>query len=107
MNSYQRYLGMVRGESVDIVPRIPILMHFAADHISAGYGDFCRDWCIKVEANRRLVEEFDFDQLDVMSDPWVEAADFEGQLTGDCHRRQGNMIDDGETIGGEGATCFP
>jgi len=76
MNSYERYIGMVRGEKVDIVPRIPILMHFAADYIGAGYGDFCRDWQVKVEANRRLVADFGLDQVDVMSDPWVEAADF-------------------------------
>ncbi len=80
MNSYERYMGMVRGEAVDCVPRIPILMHFAADYIGASYGDFCRDWRVKVEANRRLIEDFGFEQLDVMSDPWVEASDFGGEI---------------------------
>ncbi len=79
-SAYQRYLGMVQGEAVDVVPRIPILMHFAADYIGAKYGDFCRDWRVKVEANRRLVEDFDFEQLDVMSDPWVEASDFGSRI---------------------------
>lgn len=80
MNSYERYMAMIRGEPVDFVPRIPILMHFAADYVGASYGDFCRDWRVKVEANRRLVDDFGFEQLDVMSDPWVEASDFGGRI---------------------------
>jgi MtaA/CmuA family methyltransferase len=71
---------MVRGEKVDFVPRIPILMHFAADYVRANYGDFCRDWRVKVEANRRLVQDFGFEQLDVMSDPWVEASAFGSEI---------------------------
>jgi MtaA/CmuA family methyltransferase len=80
MNSFERYMGMARGEKVDVVPRIPILMHFAAQHIKASYADFARDPEVLVKANQRLVEDFGFDQLDVMSDPWREMVDFGGRI---------------------------
>ena len=38
MTGKQRYSAMLRGEAVDFVPRIPILMQFAADHIAASAG---------------------------------------------------------------------
>ncbi len=74
-------MGMVRGERIDFVPRIPILMHFAARYIGAGYGDFARDFRVMFEANKRLVEDFGFEQLDVMSDPYRETSDFGGEIT--------------------------
>jgi MtaA/CmuA family methyltransferase len=80
MNSYERYIGMVKGQKVDCVPRIPILMHFAAKYIDAAYADFAGQYQVMVEANRRLVEDFGFDQLDVMSDPWREATGFGAQI---------------------------
>ncbi len=80
MNSYERYLGMVNGQKVDCVPRIPILMHFAAKHINASYADFAGNYQVLVEANRRLVEDFGFDQLDVMSDPWRETTGFGAKI---------------------------
>ena len=81
MNGFQRYMGMVRGRKVDIVPRIPILMHFAARHIHASYADFARDYRVLFEANKRLVLDFGFEQLDIMSDPYRETSAFGGQIT--------------------------
>ncbi|MCP4709122.1 MAG: hypothetical protein GY869_10895 [Planctomycetes bacterium] len=80
MNSYERYMGMIRGEKVDIVPRIPILMHFAVRHINADFAAFACDHKVLVQANRQLVGDFGIDQLDIMSDPWREMADFGGQI---------------------------
>ncbi len=80
MNSYERVMATLEGRKADCVPRIPILMHFAASYIGASYGDFCRDHRIKVRANRKLVEEIGFDQLDVMSDPWTETTAFGGAI---------------------------
>lgn len=80
MTGYERYMGMVNGEKVDFVPRIPILMHFAAKHINATYADFARDYKVLVEANRRLVKDYGFDQLDIMSDPYRETCDFGGEI---------------------------
>ncbi len=80
MNSYERVMATVEGRKADCVPRIPILMHFAARYVDASYGDFCLDHHVKAEANRRLVLDFGFDQLDVMSDPWTETTAFGGAI---------------------------
>ena len=81
MNSYERYMGMVKGQKVDIVPRTPILMHYAADFVNATYEEFCKDYSIMCKANIALVEEFGFDQLDIMSDPYRETTAWGGQIT--------------------------
>jgi MtaA/CmuA family methyltransferase len=80
MNGYERVMAMVSGEKADCVPRIPILMHFAARHIGASYADFAGNHRVLVEANMSLVREFGFDQLDVMSDPWRETSAFGGVI---------------------------
>lgn len=80
MNNYERYMGMVRGEKVDIVPRIPILMFFAARYGGVTYGRFAADVDSFVQANIKLIEDFGFDQLDVMCDPYRETTDFGGQI---------------------------
>lgn len=80
MNSFERYMKMVKGEKVDFVPRVPILMHFAAKYINASYNNFSRDYRILVQANRSLVQNFGIDQLDIMSDPWRETSAFGGKI---------------------------
>jgi len=80
MNSYQRYTGMVKGQKVDIVPRIPILMHFAADYYNAPYSAFAGDYKVMTAAKLKLVKAFDFDLVDVMSDPYRETTAFGGQI---------------------------
>ncbi len=80
MNGYERIMEMVRGGRPDVVPRIPILMHFAARYIGASYADFAGDHAVMVEANRKLVQDFGFDQLDVMSDPYRETTAFGGEI---------------------------
>lgn len=80
MNSYERYVGMVRGETVDVVPRIPILMHFAAQYAGISYATFAGKPDAMVAANIRLVEDFGFEQLDVMSDPYRETTAFGAEL---------------------------
>jgi len=71
---------MLRGESVDFVPRIPILMQFAADHIGAKYGQFCNDYRVKVEGNIRCAEDFGLDLVGVMSDPYVETQGYGAEI---------------------------
>jgi MtaA/CmuA family methyltransferase len=80
MNNYERYMGMVRGEKVDIVPRIPILMHYCPKHIRTTYADFARDPLVMFEANKQLALDFGFEQLDIMSDPYHETTAFGGQI---------------------------
>ena len=72
---------MVKGEKVDFVPRIPVLMHFAADHIKASYADFARDHKVMCDANIALVTDYGIDQLDVMSDAYCETSAWGGKIT--------------------------
>lgn len=76
MTGHQRYTAMVRGEAVDFIPRIPILMQFAAAHIGAKYGAFCSDYRVKAEGNVRCAEDFGLDLVGVMSDPYSETQGF-------------------------------
>lgn len=80
MNSYERYLAVMNQAPCDMVPRLPILMAFAANHIGATYGGFASDYKILVEANRRCVEDFGFDQVSVISDPYRETTGFGGDV---------------------------
>ena len=42
MTGYERYMAVLRGEPCDVLPRLPILMAFAARYIGATYGEFAR-----------------------------------------------------------------
>lgn len=72
---------MVRGEKVDFVPRIPVLMHFGADHLGVSYADFASSAETMFKVNRKLVQDFGFDQLDIMSDPYRETSACGGKIT--------------------------
>jgi MtaA/CmuA family methyltransferase len=78
MTSRERYLAVLRGDAPDIVPRIPILMQFAAEHIGSNYGAFASDHRVLVEANLRCAAEFGLDQLSTISDPYRETSAFGG-----------------------------
>ncbi len=72
---------MVKGQQVDFVPRIPIVMQYAAEYIGSNYGAFASDYKVLVEANIRCAQEFGFEQLSAISDPYREAHAFGGQIT--------------------------
>lgn len=76
MNSLARYLGVLRREPVDFLPRTPILMRYAAEHIGSNYGHFAADHRVLVEANARCARDFGFDQLSCISDPYRETQGF-------------------------------
>jgi MtaA/CmuA family methyltransferase len=80
MNSLSRYLGMLKGEAVDHVPRIPILMQFAAEHIGSNYGAFASDYRVLAEANRRCAVDFGMDQVSAISDPYRETQGFGAEI---------------------------
>ncbi len=80
MNSYERYMAVVKGGSSDILPRVPILMAFAAEYIGSNYGMFAADHRVLVEANLRCVKDFDFDQVSAISDPYRETQGFGGEI---------------------------
>lgn len=80
MTALERHRAMLEGRAVDHLPRIPILMQFAAQHIGATYADFCRDHRVKVEANLRCATDFGVDAVDVMSDPFTETQGFGAEI---------------------------
>lgn len=86
MNSFERYLHVMQGKPADVLPRIPILMRFAAEYIGSNYGAFASDYRVLVEANLRCAKDFGMDQVSAISDPYREThgfgADIEYQRDG-------------------------
>lgn len=80
MNSFERYLGIVEGEKVDFLARLPILMQFAAEYIGSDYGAFASDYRVLVEANTRCAEDFGMDQVSAISDPYRETQGFGAEI---------------------------
>lgn len=80
MNSLERYIGMLKGGRIDFLPRIPIVMQYAAEYIGSNYGAFASNHKILVESNRRCVYDFGFEQLSAISDPYRETHGFGGKI---------------------------
>jgi len=80
LNSLERYTATLRGEPVVFLPRVPILMQFAAEYIGSNYAAFASDYQVLVEANIRCREAFGFDQVSVISDPYRETQGFGGKI---------------------------
>jgi MtaA/CmuA family methyltransferase len=80
MNSFERYSGMLKGESVDFIPRTPILMQFAAEFIGSDYACFASDFRKLVESNEKCAEYFGMDQVSCISDPYRETQGFGSQI---------------------------
>jgi MtaA/CmuA family methyltransferase len=80
MTPLQRYRAVLSGGQPDHLPRLPILMQFAAEYIGSDYAAFASDHRVLVEANLRCAEEFGIDQLNTMSDPYRETAAFGGPI---------------------------
>lgn len=76
MNSLERYLATLRGQPVDHLARIPILMQFAAEYIGSNYGEFAADHRVLVRANETCAHDFGIDQLSCISDPYRETHGF-------------------------------
>src|SRR3990172_10040590 len=80
MNGSELYFGVLEGRAVDFLPRIPILMQFAAEHIGSHYGEFASDYRVLVRANAECAREFGIDQLSAISDPYRETQGFGGTV---------------------------
>ncbi|MEA1997199.1 MAG: uroporphyrinogen decarboxylase family protein [Gemmatimonadota bacterium] len=80
MTGLDRYQGVLNGERVDFLPRLPILMQFAAEYIGSDYGAFASDYRVLVQANRRCAEDFGFEQLSAISDPYRETQGFGAEI---------------------------
>lgn len=80
MNSYARVTRRLRGEPVDRPPNFDIMMTFAAHYIGQPLSDYYMDHRVLVEANLALLEAFDLDIVQAISDPYREAADLGAQI---------------------------
>jgi len=80
MSPSERYHAQLDGESVDFPPRIPIVMQFAAEYIGSNYAAFAADHRVLVAANLRCAEDFGFDQVSCISDPYRETAGFGAEI---------------------------
>lgn len=80
MKPVERYHAVLEGRRPDYLPRIPILMGFAAREIGASYAEFASDHRVLVEANLRCAERYGLDQLSAISDPYRETTGFGGEI---------------------------
>jgi len=80
MTPYERYRRVLRGEAADVLPRLPILMGWAARYIGSDYAAFASDYRVLVEANLRCARDFGFDQVSAISDPYRETSAFGAAL---------------------------
>ncbi len=76
MNSLERYTNCIKGKPIDYLPRIPIVMQFAAEYIGSNYASFASKHKTLVRANIRCAKDFSFDQLSAISDPYRETHGF-------------------------------
>lgn len=76
MNGLQRTMDFLEGRAVDRPPFHPILMRFAAKYSGVNYRDFCLNYLNKCSTNLQCATDFSYDWVNVMSDPYAEAASF-------------------------------
>lgn len=81
MTSSERLAARLRGEPVDRIPNMSLVMQFAADQIHAPLRQYHLDYNALAEANFVTAERFGIDILDAISDPYREAHDFGAVIT--------------------------
>jgi MtaA/CmuA family methyltransferase len=75
VNSLERVRRRLRGEPVDRRPNLDIYMQRAAHHVRRPLSRFYLDHRVLVEANLAVLEAFDLDIVQTISDPYREASD--------------------------------
>ena len=75
MNSLERLTRRLQGEAVDRPPNLDIMMTFAAHYIGQPLSRYYLDYRVLCEANLAVLEDFDLDIVQAISDPFREAAD--------------------------------
>jgi MtaA/CmuA family methyltransferase len=80
VNAFERMMKRLQGEPVDRPPNFDIFMTFAAHHIGQPLSKYYRDHRVLVEANMAMLEDFDLDIVQAISDPFRETADFGAQI---------------------------
>ncbi len=75
MNSLQRLQNLLAGKPIDRVPNFDIFMIRAAHHIHVPLSKYYLDHRVLCEANLAVMQEFELDLVQAISDPYREAAD--------------------------------
>jgi uroporphyrinogen-III decarboxylase len=76
MNSYERVKNRLKGNPVDKIPNLNIIMTFAAKYIGVPYKKYVTDFKVLVEGNISCCEKFGIDMVSAISDPCRELFDF-------------------------------
>lgn len=80
MNSFERMTRRLQGKKVDRPPNFDIFMTFAAHHIGQPLSAYYLDHSVLVDANLAVLEDFDLDIVQAISDPYRETADFGAKI---------------------------
>ncbi len=75
MNSLSRFQNRLKGKKVDRIPNFNIFMTYAAHYIRQPLSKYYQDCRILCEANFAVLEAFQLDIVQAISDPYREAAD--------------------------------
>ncbi len=75
MNSKDRLRRRLRGERVDRVPNFDIMMAFAAHFVGRPLSEYYLDHRVLAEANLAVLERFELDIVQTISDPYREGVD--------------------------------
>jgi MtaA/CmuA family methyltransferase len=80
MNAYERMEHRLRGEPVDRPPNFDIFMTFAARRTGRPLKEYYVDHRVLVEANLRVIADFQIDIAQAISDPYRECHDFGAEI---------------------------
>ena len=80
MNAYERMEHRLRGEPVDRPPNFDIFMTFAARRTGRPLKEYYTDYRVLVDANLRVMDDFQIDIAQAISDPYRECHDFGAEI---------------------------
>jgi len=80
MNSFERMTNRLKDKPVDRPPNFNIFMTFAAHFINQPLSKYYLDYRILVDANMAMVENFNVDIVQAISDPFRETFDFGARI---------------------------
>ncbi|MCP4141835.1 MAG: uroporphyrinogen decarboxylase [Chloroflexi bacterium] len=80
MNAFERMTNRLKGELVDRPPNFNIFMTFASHHIQQSLKNYYLDHRVLVDANLAVMEDFEIDIVQAISDPYRETADFGAEI---------------------------
>lgn len=80
MNGFERYQAVLNNEEPDFLPRVPVLMQYAAEYIGSNYRAFASDYRVLVKANKAVARDFGMDQVSTISDPYRETHGFGAEI---------------------------